>query len=127
MFNLITEMSDKLGKGSDPVIRMLKFGEEVGEFTVEVAVKTGNCSKPQGPDGVVGEAADVIITCLDIMHKLHPEVTSKQFDEVVKNKLAKWERKHNSAQKIEEADIATYEAAMKAFYKLHPAQEPVYE
>jgi hypothetical protein len=105
---------------------MLKFGEEVGEFTVEVAIKTRNCNKPQGPDGVVGEAADVIITCLDIMHKLHPEITSEQFDEVVKSKLAKWERKHNSAQEVLEADIEIYETAMKAYHKLNPVQENIY-
>lgn len=94
MYNSISAVTDKLGSKSPIINRGYKFAEESGEFMVEVGVELGISNKTAGPDGVIGEAADVCITCLSIVRRLHPELTAAQFQEVVDRKLAKWETKN---------------------------------
>ena len=60
----------------------------------EVAVELGISNKKVGPDGVVGEAADVLITCLSIVRRLFPDLTAEQFQAAVDKKLEKWEIKN---------------------------------
>lgn len=93
MFKRIAEVSDEMGYTQPVINRGYKFAEESGEFMVEIGAKLKITNKKEGPDGVVGEAADVMITCLDIVHRLFPDLTEEQFAEVVERKLAKWKRK----------------------------------
>jgi hypothetical protein len=58
----------------------------------EVGIAIGAIRRKPGEDGVIGEGADVVITCLDIVHRLHPELTQEEFMKVVERKLAKWKR-----------------------------------
>ncbi len=94
LYDSIAAVTDKLGSKSPIVNRGYKFAEESGEFMVEVGVALGISNKQAGPDGVLGEAADVCITCLSIVRRLHPEITAEQFQDVVNTKLAKWEVKN---------------------------------
>lgn len=93
MFNLydsISAVTDELGSTSPIVNRGYKFAEEAGEFMLEVAVELGISNKEAGKDGVKGEAADVVITCLSIVRRLFPDFTAEEFQEVVNRKLEKW-------------------------------------
>lgn len=45
-----------------------------------------------GEDGVLGEAVDVILCAVDMIYIKHPDITEEQIGEVVKRKLAKWQR-----------------------------------
>ncbi len=94
MYNSIAEVTDKLGSKSPVINRGYKFAEECGEFMLEVAVELGISNKQAGSDGVIGEAADVCITCLSIVRRLYPELTAEGFQAVLDKKLAKWEVKN---------------------------------
>lgn len=45
-----------------------------------------------GPDGVVGEAIDVIICMVDIIYKKNPSISKEQIYFLICQKLDKWER-----------------------------------
>lgn len=45
-----------------------------------------------GEDGILGESVDVILCAVDMIYIKHPEITEEQIGEVVKRKLAKWQR-----------------------------------
>lgn len=92
MFKRIAEVSDEIGSKSDVINRGYKFGEESGEFMKEVGIAIGAIRRKPSEDGVIGEGADVVITCLDIVHRIHPDLTQEQFMKVVEKKLAKWKR-----------------------------------
>ena len=73
---------------------------EVGELAEEVDIALGTSYKKAGPDGVVGEAVDVILGCLDIISVHNPDFTASQLFEYAVAKLVKWEDKiaeHQSA------------------------------
>lgn len=93
MFKRISEVSDQKTVRQPIIHRGYKFSEECGEFMVEVAIELGISGKTVGKDGVIGEAADVCITCLDIVHRLYPDLTEEQFIEVLDRKLTKWKNK----------------------------------
>jgi len=71
--------------------------EEVGELATELAVDSGHSKKPEGKDGITGEAVDVIICALDLIwvhnHSTTEEELEKYLNEIVKTKLAKWRAK----------------------------------
>jgi hypothetical protein len=49
--------------------------------------------KTEGPDGVIGEAVDVLICALDIIKVHKPEITEEEIIKLVQDKCAKWKRK----------------------------------
>ena len=63
---------------------------ELGELAEEVAINNGNHYKLADVDGVVGEAVDVIITVLDLLHVHNPSITAQYIDEYAAKKLLKW-------------------------------------
>lgn len=67
--------------------------EEVGELATEVAIEEEYSSKPAGKDGVVGEAVDVIICALDMIHTHNPLVSEDRIMEILHSKLNKWKHK----------------------------------
>lgn len=68
--------------------------EEVGELSTELAIEAGTKKRDPSPDGVVGEAIDVLVVVLDLLHlKLGNEVTGQAFLDRVQSKLNKWEGK----------------------------------
>lgn len=69
---------------------------EVGELAQEVAIESGDSYKDKGADGVVGEALDVIIACLDMIYKAKPGITEEAMIALASPKCEKW------LQKIEE-------------------------
>ncbi|MEM2159388.1 MAG: hypothetical protein QXN55_00350 [Candidatus Nitrosotenuis sp.] len=67
--------------------------EEVGELAAELNVESGYSQKKPGDDGVIGEAIDAIICLVDLIRRHDPTITKKEIDEIVENKLLKWQPK----------------------------------
>lgn len=63
---------------------------ELGELAEEVAIKSGDSYKKEGPDGVIGEAIDVIIAALDIITISNPELTEDEIARMAQLKCEKW-------------------------------------
>lgn len=76
---------------------MLSLVEEVGELSKEVSIVEGMSYKKPDVDGVLGEAVDVLITVLDLIHTLVPSATEEEINSYAEKKIAKWVRKTNEA------------------------------
>ena len=76
---------------------MLSLVEEVGELSKEVSIVEGMSYKKPDVDGVLGEAVDVLITVLDLIHTLVPDATEEEINSYAGKKIAKWVRKTNEA------------------------------
>lgn len=60
--------------------------EELGDEVV-----FANAGDAPGPDGVVGEAIDVILCMLDLIHIERPDMTEAEITAYAEKKLAKWQ------------------------------------
>lgn len=69
---------------------------EVGELSEEINVANGLSYKQAGPDGVIGEAIDSIISLVDLIYvyakENNIELTEENLIRIAEEKLAKWER-----------------------------------
>jgi hypothetical protein len=45
-----------------------------------------------GKDGIIGEAIDVILCCVDLIYTQHPDITEEELIKIADIKLAKWKR-----------------------------------
>lgn len=63
--------------------------DEMDELDAEL-VQAQNGLQP-GPDGVVGEAIDVILCMLDLIHLERPDMTEVEIAAYAEQKLAKWQ------------------------------------
>ena len=97
----IVEVSKKIQDGRDIDKILMHAMTEMGELTEEVLIAKGLSYKDPGKDGVVGEAVDLLICVVDLLHlslkQLGVNLDVDAFDDfinaVVKNKLNKWEEK----------------------------------
>ena len=69
---------------------MLAVTEETGELATEVAIDLGHKNREPGPDGVVGEAVDLIITAVDMINAHQPGITIEEIHAIVTRKCGKW-------------------------------------
>lgn len=67
--------------------------EETGELATEVAISLGFKKRTPGPDGVVGEAIDLIITAVDMINAERPGITADEIRHIVVTKCNKWAEK----------------------------------
>jgi hypothetical protein len=67
-------------------------GLELVELNEEIALKEQGLTA--GPDGVVGEAIDLIACALDIIFVEAPETTNEQINEILLRKCEKWARRY---------------------------------
>lgn len=65
---------------------------EVGELAQETIIADGQSYKGPGEDGIVGEAIDVIICAVDMVHHQHPNITEEELMNLCRLKLAKWKK-----------------------------------
>lgn len=72
---------------------LAKLMEEVGELAEEINISQGFIQKPEGKDGVIGEAIDVIQCALDIIWLHTPSITEEEVLELLSKKNTKWESK----------------------------------
>lgn len=70
---------------------------EMGELADEIRILEGDLNKEVGPDGVIGEAIDVIACMLDLIHVHDPDVAAGVVHSLMQNKLQKWVRKQGEA------------------------------
>jgi NTP pyrophosphatase (non-canonical NTP hydrolase) len=63
---------------------------ELGELSEEVAIESGDSYKEHGPDGIQGEAVDMIISGLDLLYVNNRNVTEAELLAIAKPKLEKW-------------------------------------
>lgn len=98
MNNIIEEIleacTDVEGK-RNPHSTLAYLMEEVGELATEVNIRQGFSKKDPGEDGVIGEAADVILCAIDLIYQDNPFTTSYDIEEVIKSKLNKWKNEGN--------------------------------
>lgn len=93
-FNVLRDIeavSKRVGSGSTQAI-LLSLMEEVGELATEVSIEAGTKNRAPSPDGVEGEAVDVLIVVCDLLTSLFGSLNSQELKDKVAEKLAKWER-----------------------------------
>lgn len=74
---------------------MLSMLEEAGETATEVKISHGLKNKPQGVDGIVGEAIDTILCAMDLIHSEIGSLDNHQVKSVFELKLNKWKLKYS--------------------------------
>lgn len=84
------ETSDRIENGRSLLRILAHTMSEMGELAEEIAIADGNHYKQPG---IVGEAVDLIVCALDIIHKYDPSVTEEDLIKIAVRKLAKWESK----------------------------------
>ena len=89
-------VSDRIKNGRTLIRTLAHTMAEVGELAEEVVIANGFSYKQPGPDGIVGEAVDVILCALDIIYQVDPTITEKDIEAIAERKLAKWEAKTRS-------------------------------
>jgi NTP pyrophosphatase (non-canonical NTP hydrolase) len=92
---MVSATSLKVGSDNrDAIFKSLV--EEVGELATEIAIEDGTKKRQASPDGVVGEAIDVLVVILDLLHyQLGENIHGQEFLDRVQSKLNKWEGKAN--------------------------------
>lgn len=69
--------------------------EESGELSTEIQIAHGKKDRDPGKDGIVGEAVDVIITALDMIHSELGSIDPVILKPIFKKKLDKWIEKYS--------------------------------
>jgi len=67
---------------------MVELDEELGHYYE---------ARPGGPDGVVGEAIDVIACMLDTIFVFRPETTDEEITAILLAKCQKWARRYKDS------------------------------
>lgn len=73
---------------------------EVGELSEEVDIELGTSYKSPSDDGVIGEAVDVILGCIDIIAEQNPDLTAEDICNIANKKMQKWKDAVAAKQKI---------------------------
>lgn len=63
---------------------------EVNELSEEVNL--AEMKRPAGEDGITGEAIDVILCAVDLIHRVNPAITEEELQAIAARKLEKWKR-----------------------------------
>lgn len=91
LIEMVKATSERVGTRNRNAI-LHSLVEELGELHTEVAIENGTKKREASPDGVVGEAIDVLVVILDLLHlELGEQITSQAFLDRVQSKLNKWE------------------------------------
>jgi len=84
-----------------------KLMEEVGELAQEVGIRTGFQNRPEGPDGIIGEVADVVITAINLAWIADPNMKPKELKDKIELKLSKWQAKSDAYVRTEVLNMKT--------------------
>jgi NTP pyrophosphatase (non-canonical NTP hydrolase) len=91
------EVSQRIKNRRDPRDVLMTLVEEVGELSTEIAIASGHKNREPGADGIIGEAVDVIVAALDVIHLMYqekqyaPETIELLLLDKAQKKLDKWE------------------------------------
>ena len=91
LVQLCLETSRRIKDGRGYLTILAKATEEMGELAQEALIETGQHYKPPGNDGVVGEALDTLVCCIDMINKKCPNITEEELIPLLISKLGKWE------------------------------------
>lgn len=69
---------------------------EIGELSDEILKHKGFSNKDKQDNGIVLEAIDVIVSCLDIIQLQKPDITQEEIDKLLHTKIDKWKNKNYS-------------------------------
>lgn len=92
LWDSVVGVSDRIINNRHEQQIFMKAVEEMGELAVEVAIHRGESYKTPGPDGIVGEAIDVINCLLDLIHVHAPHMTEADVAAIARVKQLKWEK-----------------------------------
>lgn len=85
-----SQNGDKVVPQRSPYAVLAAAQAELGETAEEVAIMMGDSYKVEGPDGAVGEALDTIISLLDLIHVINPDLDEEDLVRIAGPKLDKW-------------------------------------
>ena len=88
LVELVRTYSDKIENGRRPIDVYHYLFDEVQELKDEVY------GTNKGPDGIRGEAIDVIVCALDLIYKVSPEWTNDDIVAYAEKKCEKWAKKY---------------------------------
>lgn len=74
---------------------MVELKEELSKFLSD---------QPEGKDGVVGEAIDVMLCMVDLIYTRNPTISKEHVYSLVCDKLEKWEKLYSNSPVKEEKD-----------------------
>lgn len=88
----IDELEDQLpfGRRRNRYSVLCKIVEEVGEMATELNIDCGHLLKEPGPDGVIGESVDAIISLIDMIYCTDDTMTEEALAAIFEAKLGKW-------------------------------------
>jgi NTP pyrophosphatase (non-canonical NTP hydrolase) len=82
-----------LSESKNPLERFLKLSEECGELAQEILIArnaSGFHNKQAGPDGIKGEAVDVLLVALSIFFCHNGSI--EELNALVDSKSLKWQK-----------------------------------
>ena len=94
--NLELIKSLSLNESKNILQRFLKLSEEAGELAQEILISqqaSGFHEKKAGPDGICGEAVDVILVALSIFFQHGGSL--EELDKISHQKSLKWQKAQN--------------------------------
>jgi hypothetical protein len=89
------------------VCRRIKNGRDINTVDHAIYCELGELQAEQfkvaqqvepGPDGVVGEAVDVILCLVDLIYQYQPDIGIHELNAVIDRKLYKWESLYGTAE-----------------------------
>lgn len=89
LFQKVKTAGDSLPARSSVSIT-LSMVEEVGELAKEVAILNDLSYKKPDSDGPFGESVDLLITVIDLIQTIKPDVTEEDIEKYADKKIAKW-------------------------------------
>ena len=98
LVSVVMEFADRIKNGRDKVSILESVEEEVVELREEVYLDVNGIVP--GPDGIFGEAIDVIVSALDLVRQERPNATLEELEQEIEAyarvKCRKWEIKYGA-------------------------------
>lgn len=93
--DIVRHFAAKIQNGRTIADAARHAGLELVELNEEITLKTQGLAA--GPDGIVGEAIDLIACALDIIFVEAPETTNEQINGILLTKCEKWARRYKDS------------------------------
>lgn len=97
LYSIVSQFSDRVNDGRTLRDIFTHAEGEMRELDSDVGAIMSGTSDP-GPDGILGEAIDVIACMMDLIRKQYPDITDEELEWKMTEKCAKWERKTNAGE-----------------------------
>lgn len=98
LYSIVSEFSDRVNDGRDNFDIFNHGAGEMKELQTELTLK--EYEDESGPDGILGEAIDVIACMMDLIRKNYPAVTDVELEAVMLRKCEKWQRKTEAGEYV---------------------------